>query len=65
MRSRLVVRIETRRRRQSLRNPEGSQSRPGDLSTGAAVPGRSAALQVCVASPNAAAARGDAAQAAF
>ena len=42
-----------------------SQSRPADLFTTAAVPGRSAALDVCVASPNATAARGDAAQAAF
>ena len=33
--------------------------------TTAGVPGRSAALDVCVASPNAAAARGDAAQASF
>ena len=42
-----------------------SQSRPADISTAAAVPGRSAALDVCVASSIAAAARGDAAQAAF
>ena len=42
-----------------------TQSRPADLFTTAAVPGRSAALDVSVASPNAAAARGDAAQAAF
>ena len=41
-----------------------SQSRPAVIFTAAAVPGRSAALDVCVASPNAAAARGDAAQAA-
>ena len=42
-----------------------SQSRPADILTTAAVPGRSAALDVCVASSIAAAARGDAAQAAF
>ena len=42
-----------------------SQSRPASISTNAAVPGRSAALDVCVASSIAAAARGDAAQAAF
>ena len=42
-----------------------SQSRPADVFTTAAVPGRSAALDVCVASSIAAAARGDAAQAAF
>ena len=38
-----------------------TQSRPADMFTTAAVPGRSAALDVCVASSNAAAARGDAA----
>ena len=43
----------------------GSQSRLTDILTTAAVPGRSAALDVCVASSTAAAARGDAAQAAF
>ena len=42
-----------------------STSRPADILTIAAVPGRSAALDVCVASPNAAAATGDAAEAAF
>ena len=42
-----------------------SQYRPADISTTAAVPGRSAALHVCVASSIAAAARGDAAQATF
>ena len=42
-----------------------SQSRPADRTTTAAVPGRSAALDVCVASSSAAAARGDAAEAAF
>ena len=42
-----------------------SQSRPADILIVAAVPGRSAALDVCVASSIAAAARGDAAQAAF
>jgi hypothetical protein len=48
--------------------PQGltsTQSRPADILTIAAVPGRSAALDVCIASPNAAAAAGDAAQAAF
>ena len=50
------------------REPRGltaSQSRPADIFTTAGVPGRSAALDVCVASPNAAEARGDAAQASF
>ena len=42
-----------------------SQSRPADILTSAAVPGRSVAPDVCVASSIAAAARGDAAQAAF
>jgi hypothetical protein len=42
-----------------------TQARPADILTNAAVPGRCAALDVCVASPNAAAARGDAAEAAF
>ena len=42
-----------------------AHSRLADVFTTTAVPGRSAALHVCVASPNAAAARGDAAQAAF
>ena len=41
-----------------------SQSRPANIFT-TAVPGRSAALDVCVASSTAAAARGDGAQAAF
>ena len=46
--------------------PTASQSRPADvLTTAAAVSRRSAALDVCVASSIAAAARGDAAQAAF
>jgi len=40
-------------------------SRPADILTNAAVPGRSAALDVCVASPNASIAQGDAAEAAF
>ena len=40
-------------------------SRLADIFTTAAVPGRGAALDVCVASPNAAAATGDAAAAAF
>ena len=42
-----------------------TQARPADILTLAAVPGRSAALDVCVASPNAAGAQGDAAEAAF
>ena len=42
-----------------------SQSRPADILTAAAVPGRSAALDVCAASSIAAAARGDATQTAF
>ena len=42
-----------------------TQSWLADLFTAAAVPGRSAALDVCVAPSNAAASRGDAAQAAF
>ena len=42
-----------------------SQSRLVDIFTTAAVPRRSAHLDVCVASPNAAAARGDAAQASY
>ena len=42
-----------------------SASRPADVFTTAAVPGRGAALDVCVASPNAAAAMGDAAATAF
>ena len=42
-----------------------TQARPADILTTAAVPGRSAALDVCIASPNAAAAQGDAAESAF
>jgi len=42
-----------------------TQARPADIFTNAAVPGRSAALDVCIASPNAAGAAGDAAEAAF
>ncbi len=42
-----------------------TRARPADIFTTAAVPGRRAALDVCVASPNAAAAAGDAAEAAF
>jgi len=42
-----------------------TSSRPADIFTTAAVPGRGAALDVCIASPNAAAAAGDAADAAF
>ena len=42
-----------------------TQSRPADIFTSAAVPGRRAALDVCVASPNASGAAGDAAAAAF
>ena len=48
-----------------LRGFTASQSRPPDIFTTAAVPGRSATLDVCVASSIAAAARRDAAQAAF
>ena len=40
-------------------------ARPADILTTAAVPGRSAALDVCIASSSAAIARGDAAEAAF
>ena len=42
-----------------------TQARPADILSTAAVPGRSAALDVCIASSNAAAAAGDAAEAAF
>ena len=42
-----------------------TQSRPADILTTAAVPGRSAALDVRVASPNASIAAGDVAEAAF
>ena len=42
-----------------------AQSRPADILTTAAVPGRGAALDICIASPNAAIAMGDAAEAAF
>jgi hypothetical protein len=42
-----------------------THARPADILTTAGVPGRSTALDVCVASPNAAAAQGDAAEAAF
>ena len=42
-----------------------TQARPADILTSAAVPGRSAALDVCVASPNASHAGGDAAETAF
>ena len=42
-----------------------SKSRLADIFTTVGVPGRSAAMDVCVASSNAAAARGDAAQASF
>ncbi len=48
-----------------VRGLAGAQLRPADILTTAAVPGRGAALDVCVASPNAAAALGDAAAAAF
>ena len=47
------------------RGPTKAQSRSADIFTTAAVPGRSAALDVCVASSSAAAARGDAVQASF
>ena len=68
MRSRCGLRQETCRPAHYYGTPRGltaSQSRPADVFTTAAVPGRSAALDVCVASSIAAAARGDAAQAAF
>ena len=42
-----------------------TQSRPADIFTNAAVPGRGAALDVCVAAPSASRAAGDAAEAAF
>ena len=42
-----------------------SGRRPADILTSAAVPGKMAALDVCVASPIAAAAKGDAAESAF
>ena len=62
-----VVCAENLQTQASPRNPGGSPLRnPGRLIfPPPAVPGRSAALDVCVASSNAAAARGDAAQAAF
>ena len=41
------------------------QSRPADILTAAALPGRSAALDVCVAAPSGSRAAGDAAEAAF
>ena len=47
------------------RGPTETQSTPADLFAAGAVSGRSAALDVCVAPPDAAAARGDAGQAAF
>jgi hypothetical protein len=40
-------------------------ARPADILTNAAVPGRGAALDICIASPSASAAAGDAAAAAF
>jgi hypothetical protein len=48
--------------------PQGltdTQARPADILTHAAVPGRCAALDLCIASPNAATAGADAAEAAF
>ncbi len=48
-----------------VRGLADAQLRPADILTTAAVPERGAALDVCVASPNAAAALGDAAAAAF
>ena len=42
-----------------------TQARPADIFTSAAVPGRSAALDVCIASPDAAAAGADAVESAF
>ena len=47
------------------RGLSGAQSRTADIFTTAAVPGRSAALDVCVASSNSAAVGGDAAQPSF
>ena len=47
------------------RNLTSTQSRPADILTATAVPGRSVALDVCIASSNAAAAAGDAAEAAY
>ena len=56
MRSRCGVRIETRQPRHhcGTHGLTATQSRPADGFRTAAVPGRSAALDVCVASPNAA-----------
>ena len=51
--------------RTEVRGLTNTTSRPADILTVAAVPGRSAALDVCVASPNASGAAGDAAAAAF
>ena len=67
MRSRRLGRAKTRGPRYQPRNSDSQKHNPDRLIffTTAAVPGRSAALDVCAASPNAAAARGDAAQAAF
>ena len=48
-----------------VRGLTDTQSRPADIFTSAAAPRRRAALDVCVASPNSAAAAGDAAEAAF
>ena len=48
--------------------PQGltsTQARPADILTVAAVPRRSAALDVCIASPNASGAQGDATEAGF
>ena len=72
------ARRNLQQRRSSLRHETGrswhyhgtqgltaSQSRPADIFITTAVPGRSAAVDVCMASSIAAAAREDAAQAAF
>ena len=48
-----------------VRGLTSTSSRPADILTFAAVPGRRVALDVCVASPNASGAAGDAAEAAF
>ena len=64
MRSRCCLRLETCRPGHHYGTQTASQSKPADILTTAAVTGRGAALDVCVAS-SIAAARGDAAQASF
>ena len=51
--------------RTEARGLTSTTARPADILTTAAVPGRSAALDVCVASSSASIARGDAAESAF